>query len=304
MRDFQFHRPQSVADAVALLRANDSAKLLAGGQSLLPVMKLGLAEPTDLVSLAAIAAAPGGGSHDSRGSHDSHDSQPLREIRTEPAEPADPADPPGHGGPEHLVIGALVTHDEVSTSDVVRRLIPGLAALAAGIGDAQVRNRGTIGGSLAHADPAADYPAAVLALGATIETDRRHIPADDFFTGLFTTALAADEIITAVSFPVPERSAYAKFPHRASKYALVGVMVAKPRGSVAVRVAVTGAGPKAFRLPALEAALAARFTPDAAGRGVMAGLASGDLRSDGEASAEYRAHLVTVMARRAIQACL
>jgi len=175
-----------VADAVALLRANDSAKLLAGGQSLLPVMKLGLAEPTDLVSLAAIAAAPGGGAHDS---HDSHDSQALREIRAEPAGPADPA---GHGGPERLVIGALVTHDEVSTSDVVRRLIPGLAALAAGIGDAQVRNRGTIGGSLAHADPAADYPAAVLALGATIETDRRRIPADDFFTGLFTTALAAD----------------------------------------------------------------------------------------------------------------
>ena len=302
MRDFQFHRPKSVADAVALLRANDSAKLLAGGQSLLPVMKLDLAEPTDLVSLAAIAAAPGGGgSPGSPGSQGSHDSQTLREIRTEPAGPADPAGP---GGPEHLVIGALVTHDEVSNSAVVRRLIPGLAALAAGIGDVQVRNRGTIGGSLAHADPAADYPAAVLALGATIETDRRRIPADDFFTGLFTTALAADEIITAVSFPVPERSAYAKFPHRASKYALVGVMVAKPRGSVAVRVAVTGAGPKAFRLPALEAALAARFTPDAAGRGVIAGLAAGDLRSDGEASAEYRAHLVTVMARRAIQACL
>jgi carbon-monoxide dehydrogenase medium subunit len=302
MRDFQFHRPKSVADAVALLRASDSAKLLAGGQSLLPVMKLDLAEPTDLVSLAAIAAAPGGGG--ARGS------QALREIRAEPADdadhadPADPADPAGHRDPGRLVIGALVTHDEVSTSDVVRRLIPGLAALAAGIGDAQVRNRGTIGGSLAHADPSADYPAAVLALGATIETDRRRIPADDFFTGLFTTALAADEIITAVCFPVPERSAYAKFPHRASKYALVGVMVAKPRGSVAVRVAVTGAGPKAFRLPALEAALAARFTPDAAGRGVMAGLAPGDLRSDGEASAEYRAHLVTVMARRAIQACL
>jgi carbon-monoxide dehydrogenase medium subunit len=287
VRDFHFHRPHSLADAVALLRANDSAKLLAGGQSLLPVMKLDLAEPTDLVSLAAIAAAPGGAG--------------LREIRAEPADAAAPGEP---AGSTRLTIGALVTHDEVSTSEAVRRLIPGLAALAAGIGDAQVRNRGTIGGSLAHADPAADYPAAVLALGATIETDRRRIPADDFFTGLFTTALAADEIITAVHFPVPERSAYAKFPHRASKYALVGVMVAKPRASVAVRVAVTGAGPKAFRLPALEAALAARFTPDAAGRGVISSLAPGDLRSDVEASAEYRAHLVTVMARRAIQACL
>ena|ERR1700674_1282237 len=286
MRDFAFHRPKSLADAVALLRANDSSKLLAGGQSLLPVMKLDLAEPTDLVSLAAIAAAAAPGSAG------------LREIRAEPPDPA------AQGDSGRLVIGALVTHDEVSRSAEVRRLIPGLAALAAGIGDAQVRNRGTIGGSLAHADPAADYPAAVLALAATIETDRRRIPADDFFTGLFTTALEADEIITAVHFPVPERCAYAKFPHRASKYALVGVMVAKPRGSVAVRVAVTGAGPKAFRFPALEAALAAQFTPDAAGHAVIAGIAPGDLRSDVEASAEYRAHLVTVMARRAIQACV
>jgi carbon-monoxide dehydrogenase medium subunit len=289
MKDFAFHRPRSVAEAVALLRANDSSKLLAGGQSLLPVMKLDLAEPTDLVSLAAIAgaAAPGGAG--------------LREIRAETPDSA------ADGDPGRLVIGALVTHDEVSRSAEVRRLIPGLAALAGGIGDAQVRNRGTIGGSLAHADPAADYPAAVLALGATIETDRRRIPADELFTGLFTTALAADEIITAVHFPVPECCAYAKFPHRASKYALVGVMVAKPRGSVAVRVAVTGAGAKAFRLPSLEAALAARFTPDAAEHAfgdTMAGAALPDLRSDGEASAEYRAHLVKVMARRAIQACI
>jgi carbon-monoxide dehydrogenase medium subunit len=288
MRDFAFHRPRSVAEAVALLRGMESAKLLAGGQSLLPVMKLDLAEPSDLVSLAAIASTPDAA---------------LRQIRAEAGDAADPA------GAGRLVIGALVTHDEVSASAEVRRLIPGLAELAAGIGDAQVRNRGTIGGSLAHADPAADYPAAVLALGATIETDRRSIAGDDFFTGLFSTALAADEIITAVHFPVPECCAYAKFPHRASKFAVVGVMVAKRRTSrgaaaAGVRVAVTGAGQKAFRLPSLEAALAARFTPDAAGRGVMDGVTAAALRSDGEASAEYRAHLVTVMARRAIQACL
>ena len=288
MRNFELHRPQSVADAVALLRTHDAAKLLAGGQSLLPVMKLDLAEPSDLVSLARVDG--------------------LRDIRAE----GDPADT--------VVIGALATHDAVSTSPLVRRLIPGLAALAGGIGDAQVRNRGTLGGSLAHADPAADYPAAVLALGATIETDRRRIAADDYFTGLFATALAPDEIITAVHFPVPACCAYAKFPHRASKYAVAGVMVARlamtsgdsgvsgvsgtagpPAG--AVRAAVTGAGQKAFRLPGLEAALAARFSPDAASPATLAPAVPGELRSDGEASVEYLAHLVTVMARRAIQAC-
>ena len=262
MKSFEFHRPQSVPDAVALLRGNDGAKLLAGGQSLLPVLKLDLAQPSDLVSLAAIRT--------------------LREI----------------GDTDPLMIGALATHDEVSASPVVRRRISGLAVLAGGIGDAQVRNRGTIGGSLAHADPAADYPAAVLALGATIETDRRRIAADDYFTGLFTTALAPDEIITSVHFPVPERSGYAKFASRASKYALVGVFVAKTRGGV--RVAVTGAGSHAFRVPALEKALNDRFAPDAVTPGAVS---AGDLRSDAEASAEYRAHLVTVMARRAVQAC-
>ncbi len=288
MRDFAFHRPATVAAAVELLRGRESAKLLAGGQSLLPVMKLGLAEPSDVVSLAAI------GPRDPQGAR-------LRQIRAE-------AGAAGQAGT--LAIGALATHDEVSTSAEVRRLIPGLAALAAGIGDAQVRNRGTIGGALAHADPAADYPAAVLALGATIETDRRRIAADDFFTGLFSTALAPDEIITAVSFPVPERAAYVKFPHRASKFAVVGVMVARfaPSGGAAgaVRVAVTGAGQQAFRLPALEAALAARFEPAAAGGGILPGDGGtgSALRSDAEASAEYRAHLVSVMARRAIQACL
>ncbi len=263
MRNFEFHRPQSVADAVALLKTNEAAKLLAGGQSLLPVMKLDLAQPSDLVSLSGL---PG-----------------LKEIRSEGND---------------LVIGALVTHDEVSTSDEVRRRIPGLAGLAGGIGDAQVRNRGTIGGSIAHADPAADYPAAVLALGATIVTDRRQIAADDFFQGFFQTALEPDEVITAVRFPVPRCAAYAKFPHPASKYAVVGVMVAKTGGGV--RVAVTGAGSKAFRVPALESALAANFSPDAVASGVVD---PGSLRSGGEASPEYRAHLITVMAKRAVQAC-
>ncbi|MFL6237145.1 MAG: FAD binding domain-containing protein [Thermoanaerobaculia bacterium] len=263
MKSFEFHRPQSVADAVSLLRTNEAAKLLAGGQSLLPVMKLDLAQPSDLVSLAGLAG--------------------LREIRSEG---------------DDLVIGALVTHDEVSTSPEVRQRIPGLAGLAGGIGDAQVRNRGTIGGSIAHADPAADYPAAVLALGATIVTDRRQIAAADFFQGFFQTALEPDEIITAVRFPVPQCAAYAKFPHPASKYAVVGVMVAKTGGGV--RVAVTGAGSKAFRVPALESALAANFSPDAVASGAVD---PGSLRSGGEASPEYRAHLVTVMARRAVQAC-
>ncbi|HTQ79983.1 MAG TPA: FAD binding domain-containing protein, partial [Thermoanaerobaculia bacterium] len=219
MRNFEFHRPQSVADVVALLKSHDGAKVLAGGQSLLPVLKLDLAQPSDLVSLARV---PG-----------------IQDIRSEG---------------DQLVIGALVTHGEVAASAEVRKRIPGLADLAAGIGDAQIRNRGTLGGSLAHSDPAADYPAAALGLGATIVTDRRSIPADDFFLGLFQNALESDEVITAVRFPVPERSAYAKFPHPASKYAVVGVMVAKTGGGV--RVAVTGAGHKVFRVPAYEQALA------------------------------------------------
>jgi len=263
MKNFAFHRPQSVSDALSLLRADESAKLLAGGQSLLPVMKLDLAQPSGLVSLSGI--------------------RDLKGVRSEGNE---------------LVIGAFTTHDEVAASAEVKKRIPGLAALAAGIGDAQIRNRGTIGGSLAHADPSADYPAAVLALGATIVTDRRSIAADDFFTGLFASALEPDEIITAVRFPVPERAAYGKFPHPASKYAVVGVFVAKTAGGV--RVAVTGAGAKAFRVSAMESALSANFSADAL-NGIK--VPAADLRSDSTASAEYRAHLVTVMAQRAVRAC-
>jgi len=260
MKDFEFHRPTSLAGAVAVLRERKGAKYLAGGQSLLPVMKLELAQPSDLVSLANIAE--------------------LRDIRMDG---------------NRMVIGALVTHDDVSRS----KGIPGLARLAGGIGDPQVRNRGTIGGSVAHADPAADYPAALLALGATIATDRRRIAADDFFTGLFETALERDELVTAVHLPVPDACAYAKFAHRASKYAVAGVMVAKIKGG-GVRVAVTGAGRKAFRVPTMENALSARFSPDALD-GIR--IPADELLSDTEASAEYRAHLVGVMAKRAVAAC-
>jgi aerobic carbon-monoxide dehydrogenase medium subunit len=261
MKDFGFHQPSSVADAVALLKARPDAKLLSGGQSLLPAVKLELAEPSDLISLARV--------------------KDLHDIRVDG---------------DRLVIGALVTHDTVHRSADVAKLIPALAELAGRIGDAQVRNRGTIGGSLAHADPAADYPAAVLGLAATIATDRRRIPADDFFKGLFETALARDEIITAVHFPKPKRAGYAKFAHRASKYALVGVFVADTGSGI--RVAVTGAGPTVFRVPAMEAALAKSWSPDAiANISVPADQLIGEL----EASAEYRAHLVTVMAKRAVQ---
>jgi carbon-monoxide dehydrogenase medium subunit len=262
MKDFEFHRPSSIADAVAVLRAREGAKLLAGGQSLLPVLKLELAEPSDVVSLAGL--------------------KELREIRVD--------------GPK-LVIGALVTHDQVHRSPEVQRAIPALATLAGAIGDAQVRNRGTLGGSVAHADPAADYPAALVGLGATVVTDRRSIAAEDFFTGLFATALARDELVTAVQFPVPKRAAYAKFAHRASKYALVGVLVADTASGV--RVAVTGAAAKVFRLPAFEAALTKKLSASS-----LDGLTvpATDLNSDAEASAEYRAHLIGVMARRAVQA--
>jgi len=263
VNDFGFHRPKDLASAVAAQRKAAEGKYLGGGQSLLPVMKLGLAAPTDLVALAGLAE--------------------LKGIRREGKE---------------LVVGAGATHAEVGESAEVRGAIPALAALAAHIGDAQVRNRGTLGGSLAHDDPAADYPAAVLALGAAVVTDRRRIPADAFFQGMFHTALAPDEVITAVRFPVPEKAAYSKFPHPASRFALVGVFVA--RGPAGVRVAVTGAGPSVFRHAEMEKALASRFAPDA-----IAGVpvSPAGLSTDSFGSAEYRAHLVGVMARRAVAAC-
>ena len=263
MQDFGFHRPADVKGALASLKKAAEGKYLAGGQSLIPVMKLGLAAPSDLVTLSGLAE--------------------LKGLRLEGRE---------------LVIGAGVTHAEVAESTEVKKAIPALRELAGHIGDAQVRNRGTLGGSLAHNDPAADYPAAVLGLGATVQTDRRRIAADAYFKGLFQTALEPDEIIVQVRFPVPERAAYAKFPHPASRFALVGVMVAKGAGGI--RVAVTGAGPGVYRSAELEHALQARFAPEAL---ASVTVPSTGLTSDAFGSAEYRAHLVGVLARRAVAAC-
>ncbi len=265
MYAFDYTRPASVADAVAALRSAEDGKLLAGGMTLLATMKQRLAQPSHLIDLRAV---PG-----------------LSGIARDGAT---------------LTIGATTTHAAVADSGEVRAAIPALAHLASQIGDAQVRNCGTIGGSVANDDPTADYPAAVLGLGATVVTDRRRIAADDYFQGLFETALEEDEVITAVSFPVPARAGYAKFPNPASRYAVVGVFVAAVGG--AVRVAVTGAGQSGvFRVAAMEQALAASFTPEAiADIAVPAGGLNGDIH----ASAEYRAHLVGVMARRAVAAAI
>jgi carbon-monoxide dehydrogenase medium subunit len=263
MRDFTYHRPSTLADAVSLLKSAPEGKYLAGGQSLIPILKLDLAQPSDLVSLAGV--------------------KDLHGIRVEGRE---------------LVVGAGSTHAEAAASAEVRKAILALAHLAGEIGDPQVRNRGTLGGSIAHADPAADYPAALLGLGATVVTERRRIAADDFFTGIFQTALAPDEIVTAVRFPIPDRAAYAKFPNPASRFAIVGVFVAK--GAQGVRVAVTGAGTRVFRSAEMEKALSGRFDGPAL---TAIRVPTSDLVSDLHAGAEYRAHLVGVMARRAVAAC-
>jgi carbon-monoxide dehydrogenase medium subunit len=260
MRDFQFHRPSTVAEAKKLLGQCEAAKLLSGGQSLLPVLKLDMAQPSDLISLSGIAS--------------------LRGIRFDG---------------NRVEIGAGVTHAEVAASKDLQKRVPSLTKLADGIADPQVRNRGTLGGSLAHADPAADYPAAVLALSATIKTDRRTISADDFFVGIFETALASDEIIESCCFQIPRRAAYAKFASHASRYAVVGVMVAQFADGV--RVGVTGAGPSVFRWKEAEAALSNRFAPDAINALCYH---PDDLTSSLEASAEYRAHLVKAMTQRAV----
>jgi carbon-monoxide dehydrogenase medium subunit len=260
MHNFSYQRPTSLAEAAKLL--SGEAKLLAGGMTLLPTLKQRLAQPSALVDLGAVAE--------------------LKGIKSE------------GGG---LTIGAMTTHAEVAHSAEVKRTIPALAVLADGIGDPQVRNRGTIGGSISNADPAADYPAGLVGLGATVITNKRKIAADDFFKGLFETALGDGEIVTAVSFPKPDKAGYAKFPNPASRYAMVGVFVAKTGGGV--RVAVTGAGPSVFRVAEMEKALAGNFSADAV-KSIK--VASKNLNSDLHGSAEYRAHLVSVMAARAVAA--
>ncbi len=264
MYSFDYVRPASLADAASALAQGD-ARLLAGGQTLLPTLKQRLAQTQTVVDLNAIPD--------------------LKGIRKQG---------------DALTIGAMTTHSEVADSADVASAIPALGELAAEIGDLQVRNMGTIGGSLANNDPAADYPAAVLALGATVITDKRQIAADDYFQGLFTTALGPDEIITAVSFPIPKRAGYGKFAQRASRFALVGVFVADTAGGV--RVAVTGAGDNGvFRSSELEAALASDFSPAAAAKVTAS---SAGLLSDLHASADYRAALIPVAAERAVASAL
>ena len=264
MYEFEYRRAASVADAVAELKRTPDAKPLAGGMTLLPTLKMRLAQPSELVDLGAIAALKG-----------------ITVTDT------------------HVTIGAMTRHADVAGSKDLRTALPALCHLAGGIGDPQVRNRGTMGGSVANNDPAADYPSACLALGATIVTDRREIAADDYFLGLFQTALEEDEIITAIRFPRPLCAAYEKFKNPASRYATVGVFVA--RFAAGVRVAVTGAGSDGvFRARDIEQALAANFAPEVLASVVIP---ADGLASDMHGSAEYRAHLIPVIAGRAVAAC-
>jgi carbon-monoxide dehydrogenase medium subunit len=262
MNAFDYHRPATITQAAEAIVAGNERRFLAGGQSLLPAMKFGLSAPEGLVDLGRIPDLKG----------ITRSGQTLR-------------------------VGAMTSHAAVAASADVLATIPALAQVADGIGDPAVRSRGTLGGSLGLNDPAACYPAAVLGLGATVHTNRRTIPADAFFKGLYETALDAGELITAVEFPVPQQAAWMKFKQPASRFSLVGVFVS--RGPAGVRVAVTGAGACAFRVPQLEAALTKSWSA-AACEGVK--VSADGLNTDLHASAAYRAHLITVLARRAVAA--
>jgi carbon-monoxide dehydrogenase medium subunit len=262
MYNFEYHRPTSLGEAASLLAASEDAKLMAGGQTYIPTLKQRLARPTAVIDLSGIAE--------------------LKGIKEEA------------GG---VTIGAMTRHAEVASSDVVKRVVPALAEMAEIIGDPAVRNMGTLGGSISNNDPAADYPGAVVALGATVRTNKREIPGEQFFTGMFETALEPDEIVTAVHFPRADRAKYMKFRHPASRYAMAGVFVARtPQG---VRVAVTGAGSHVFRAPQIEQALSQSFSPSALD---SVTIDPANLNSDIHGSAEYRANLVKVMAKRAVEA--
>jgi len=260
MYDFQVKTPASVDDVKAAVGDAEDGQFLAGGQTLIPVLKQRLAMPSDLISLGRVDGLSG--------------------IQA---------------AGDSITIKAMTTHADVAANGDIKSAIPALAKLAGGIGDPHVRNRGTIGGSVANNDPAADYPAAVLGLGATVVTTEREIDADNFFTGMFETSLKEGELITEIRFPIPEVAGYIKFPNPATRYALVGVMVAKTGNTV--RVAVTGAGPSVFRVAEMEQALTGNFSPDSIKDGLVA---ADDLNNDIHASREYRAHLIGVLARRAV----
>ncbi|MEM8743668.1 MAG: xanthine dehydrogenase family protein subunit M [Pseudomonadota bacterium] len=262
MYDFTYHRPETLADAEKLFADADDGQFIAGGQTMIPVMKQRLAMPSDIIDLEKIDDLKGISSDD-----------------------------------KVLTVGAMTTHSEVAASEEVKEAIPALAHLAGEIGDPAVRNRGTIGGSIANNDPAADYPAALVGLGATIHTVSREIPADDFFTGLFETALDEGEVIVKISIPVPEKAGYVKFHQPASRFALVGVFVAKTGGGV--RVAVTGAAPCVFRVADMEQALEKDFS---AGALKSISVPDEDLNTDIHASADYRASLISTLAKRAVTA--
>lgn len=260
MYQFSYHKPATLEEAARLFSEADDGFYLSGGQTLIPTLKQRLASPTDVIDLSAIDA--------------------LKGIQV---------------GAGEVSIGAFTRHADVAGSAEIRQVLPVLAALAGEIGDAQVRNLGTLGGSVANSDPAADYPAAVIGLGATLHTQNRIIAADDYFRDLFETALEVGEILTRIDFPVPDRAAYRKFPNPASRYAVAGVLVADFGGTI--RVGVTGAGPCAFRATEMEVALSADLRPEVA-RATK--VSAENFNTDLHASAEYRANLVQVMAERAV----
>jgi aerobic carbon-monoxide dehydrogenase medium subunit len=260
MYDFNFHRPANLAEALKIFADSDDGQFIAGGQTIIPVMKQRLSMSSDIIDLGAIAD--------------------LNGISVD-------------GG--IVSIGAMTPHANVAVSDLVNSSIPALAELAGSIGDPHVRNRGTLGGSIANNDPAADYPAGIVGLGALVRTNTRSINGDDFFTDLFETALDEGELITGVDFPIPDSAAYEKFANPASRFAMVGVMISRTAG--AVRVAVTGAGPCVFRVAEMEQALTSDFS---AGALDGIGIDADGLNTDIHASAEYRAHLIGVLAGRAV----